>query len=144
MKSERLVQVALGCISVGQIVVAGLTMLSGRCGIGAASKLYGAQFSPTHQFSYIIRPLGVYMLALSLAQFAAIRHPRRYKRVIDATILLFAIRQAQRWLLRGHITDTFGIAPKRFDAGSLFFAFWGLALLAGRVLMGRDQARDPS
>lgn len=139
MKSERLVQVALGCISVGQVVVAGLTILSGKDGIGAASKLYGADFSPTRQFSYIIRPLGVYMLALSLAQFAAIRQPRRYKRVIDVTILLFAIRQAQRWILRDHITQTFGIAPRRFDAGSLFFAFWGIALLVGRVLMGPDE-----
>lgn len=140
MKSERLVQVALGCISVGQIVVAGLSMLSGRGGIGAASQLYGADFAPSRQFSYIIRPLGVYMLALSIVQLAAVREPRRYKRVIDATLLLFAIRQAQRWLLRRHITGTFGIAPARFDQGSLFFAFWGLVLLAGRILMGRDES----
>jgi hypothetical protein len=140
MKSERLVQVALGCISVGQIVVAGMTMLSGKGGIDAASRLYGADFKPHKQFSYIIRPLGAYMLALSIAQLAAVRKPRRNKRIIDATILLFAIRQAQRWVLRESITETFGIAPRRFDQGSIFFAFWGIVLLIGRVLMGRDES----
>jgi hypothetical protein len=43
-------------------------------------------------------------------------------------------------VFRHDIQSTFGIAPERHLRSSLFFAFWGLVLLAGRILMGRDES----
>lgn len=140
MKAENFVRVILACVSGGQFVVALLCLFSGEGGLAKAKQIYGARFSDSPQFSYILRPLGVYLLAMSLIQFAAVRHPRRYKRVVDFTIALFALRQFQRFFFRERITSTFGIAPERHLKSSLFFAFWGLALLLSRIAMGRDHS----
>ena len=79
----------------------------------AIARGYGAQVEWTPQFSYIIKPLGAFMIILGVLAAAAARDPRRYAAVVLGFAALFALRALQRAVFAQEITSAFAITPGR-------------------------------
>jgi hypothetical protein len=140
-----LVRLTMAWICAGHVITGLAALLSDKRGIKLGSLLYGAKFEPTPQFLYIIRPLGVYILALAYLQAMAVRDPWRYRAAIDATLAVFAARQVQRYFFSGHIQAIFGISGQQHLLRSLYFLLLSLVLLVARLRLGRGdgQGRSP-
>ena len=80
----------------------------GERAIQLGGRFYQANFTPTKQFEVIVRPLGAYMLALAFLQAKAIAEPERYKSVVDATLIVFLLRQIQRTMHAQDVQSAFG------------------------------------
>ena len=132
--SNTFIRVILSWICAGHIVE-GLLVISGRQGIRLGARLYGADFEPSDQFRYIIRAAGAYLLADAFLQSLAVREPRRYKGVIDATIAIFALRFFQRVVYRQEIYDAYAIAPRQHWLNTAFMNLPGALLLLARLGM---------
>jgi hypothetical protein len=132
-----LVRLIMAWICAGHVITGLAALISGERGVQLGSLLYGAAFDPTPQFLYIIRPLGVYILALAFLQAMAVRDPWRYRAVIDATLGVFAARQAQRYFFSGDIESIFGIPGEQHLLRSLYFLLLALVLLVARLRLGR-------
>ena len=135
--SHSFLRLLLGWISAGHVST-GLLLISGKRGIRLAARLYGARFEPTDQFKTIIRPAGAFVLALGVLQGMAIREPRRYKGVIDATLLVLLIRQFQRLAFRRDIYGTFDISPTRHWIMTGYFAALTALLVAARASLADE------
>jgi hypothetical protein len=99
-----------------------------------AAKMYGAEvekWSP--QFLYILRPLGVFMLALGVLAGAAALDPLKHRVTIYVFAGIFIVRALQRIVSASEIHEVFGIAAGR-NIGNMIFFF---ALAA--VLIALDQ-----
>ena len=137
-KNYLFLKFVLGSICIGHLFVGLLALISGQKALRLGSRIYGANFTPSGQFEYIIRPLGVYMLALAFLQGVALSNPQRYKVVIDATLVVFVLRQFQRlWYVRT-IRTTFGIPTRAHLSGSLFYLVMATLLLIGRLTLEAD------
>ena len=134
-----MVRAGLGWICAGHVITGVAALLSDEAGVQIGSLLYGASFQPSAQFLYIVRPLGVYMLALAYLQVMAVREPWRYKAVIDATLAVFFIRQLQRVVFADDIYAAFGIPPDQHWLRSAYFL-----ALAALLLVARLRLKPPS
>jgi hypothetical protein len=123
----------LGWICAGHILTGLLALISGERGVQLGALLYGAGFEPTAQFLYIIRPLGVYMLALAYLQALAVLDPWRYRAVIDVTLAVFVARQLQRLFFADDIAQAFGIPPDQHWLRSAYFLLLAVLLLVARL-----------
>lgn len=106
-----------------------------------AAKIYGAdvdEWSP--QFLYIVRPLGVFMLALGVLAGAAALDPVKHRVTIYVFAGIFIIRALQRIVFSAEIHDTFGIAGER-NIGNMIFFF---ALAAVLIVLDQLTHRPPS
>ena len=88
----------------------------------AIARGYGATVDWTPQFTYILHPLGAFMIALGVMAIAAARDPRRYSAVVGGFVLLFAIRALHRVVFGSAITDAFGISSSRNMINMVIFA----------------------
>ena len=94
--------------------------------VSTVAKIYGAdvaQWSP--QFLYILRPLGVFMVALGVLAGAASLDPLKHRVTIYVFAAIFNVRALQRVIFGEEITTTFGIESGR-NLGNMVF-FFGLA-----------------
>jgi len=89
---------------------------------------YGAQVDWTPQFTYILHPLGAFMIILGLLAGAAAREPERYEGVILGFVVLFAIRALHRIVYGDVLTQAFGIAPSRNTTNAVIFLAQAIAL----------------
>lgn len=89
---------------------------------------YGAHVDWTPQFTYILHPLGAFMIVLGLLAGAAAREPERYEAVILGFVVLFAIRALQRVVYGDVLSQAFGIAPSRNTMNMVLFVVQAVAL----------------
>src|SRR5690349_18794431 len=94
----------------------------------AIARGYGATVDWTPQFTYILHPLGAFMIALGVMAIAAARDPRRYSAVVGGFVLLFVIRALHRVIFGSAITAAFGIAPSRNTLNLVIFALQAVVL----------------
>ena len=137
-ENESYLRMILAWILSGHVITAVMTLFSREGGIRAGQRAYGAEFEPTDQFAYILRPAGAYVTAMAFLQAMALREPRRYKAVIDATLIVFGIRGIQRLLFQDQVAKTFGISPGRHWATTIYFQALAALLLAARMQMKDD------
>ena len=95
--------------------------------------IYGATVDWTPQFTYILKPLGAFMLTVGLLAGIAATDPVRHLAVVYAVALLFVIRSAQRVVFADETFRAFGITLARDVAVASFF----LALALVLVVLGR-------
>jgi hypothetical protein len=95
--------------------------------------IYGATVDWTPQFTYILKPLGAFMLTVGLLAGIAATDPVRHQAVVYAVALLFVIRSAQRVVFADETFRAFGITLARDVAVASFF----LALALVLVVLGR-------
>jgi hypothetical protein len=138
-----LVRGILAWICAGHVITGLVALLSDAGGVQIGSLLYGASFEPTSQFLYIIRPLGVYILALAYLQAMAVWDPWRYRAVIDVTIAVFVARQLQRLIFAGDIMAAFGIPPDQHWLRSAYFLVLVALLLLARLRLRPDFPATP-
>jgi hypothetical protein len=74
---------------------------------------YGATVDWTPQFTYILRPLGAFMIILGVLAAVAARQPGRYPAVVHGFVALFTIRALHRLVYNDAITEAFGIPSSR-------------------------------
>jgi hypothetical protein len=130
--NDSFLRIVLGWICAGHVMT-GVLLLSGRRGVRAAARLYGARFEPADQLVTIIRPTGAFVLGLGFLQALAVREPRRYIGVVDATLLVFVVRQIQRFLFRRDVYAAFRVTPARHWAMTAYFAALAALLLVARL-----------
>lgn len=104
----------------------------------AIARGYGATVDWTPQFTYILHPLGAFMIALGVMAIAAARDPRRYSAVVGGFVLLFAIRALHRVVFGDAITTALGISASRNMANMVLFALQAVVLF----LLWRAAMRD--
>lgn len=76
--------------------------------------LYGARVDWTDaQFTYILKPLGAFMIALGVMAAIAARDPLRNRAIVIGFAVLFTLRGLQRLLFMNEIESVFGIPPSR-------------------------------
>lgn len=90
---------------------------------------YGATVDWTPQFTYILHPLGAFMIVLGLLAAVAARQPARYPAVVLGFIILFAMRALHRLFYADMITTAFGISATRNTMNMLLFFAQALLLL---------------
>ncbi len=143
VRGRLLVRLIMAWICTGHVITGLAALISNKRELQIGTLLYGARFEPTPQFRYIIRPLGVYILALAYLQAMAVRDPWRYRAVIDATLAVFAARQVQRYFFSSQIQSIFGISSQQHLLRSLYFLLLALALLVARLQLGNAAPQDP-
>ena len=105
---------------------------------------YGARVDWTQQFTYILHPLGAFMIALGVMAVAAARDPRRYPAVVGGFVLLFAIRALHRVVFGGVLQSAFGIPPSRNMLNMSIFAIQAVLLFVlWRAAMRDSAAGEP-
>ncbi|HEX8968516.1 MAG TPA: hypothetical protein VF937_11585 [Chloroflexota bacterium] len=130
---DLLLHAVLSWICAGHIITGLAALVSGKRAIRLGATLYRANFSPSKQFEVIVRPLGAYILALAFLQARALREPERYAAVLDATLLVFALRQIERALYASDVQDAFGIPPEAHARTTWYFRALAAALLFARL-----------
>jgi hypothetical protein len=95
--------------------------------------IYGATVDWTPQFTYILKPLGAFMLTVGLLAGIAAADPVRHAAVVYAVAVLFVIRSAQRVVFADETLRAFGVTLARDVAVASFF----LALALALVVLGR-------
>lgn len=121
-------QLALWLICLFHLFVgAGLNVSEGF--VETAAQLYGAEQTEWNpQFLYILRPLGVFMVALSVFAAAAALRPSQHRLTIYVFAGIFAVRAIQRVLFSDQISELYGIDSGRNIRNMVFF-FFSAALL---------------
>jgi hypothetical protein len=105
---------------------------------------YGATVDWTPQFTYILHPLGAFMIVLGLLAGAAAREPERYEGVVLGFVALFAIRALHRFVYGGVLTQAFGISGQRNTVNGILFLAQALALfLLWRAARTRGRTVTP-
>ena len=89
---------------------------------------YGARVDWTPQFTYILHPLGAFMIVLGLMAAVAARQPARYPAVILGFVVLFAIRALHRLFYRDVLLSAFGITYSRSMTMLAVFAIQAIVL----------------
>ena len=128
-----LIRAVLSWVCAGHIMTGLLALISGKQAIQLGGLFYQAHFTPSRDFEVIVRPLGAYMLALAFLQARAIADPERYKAVVDATLLVFVLRQIQRTLYARDVQAAFGISAAAHTRTSWFFRVLAAVLLFARL-----------
>jgi hypothetical protein len=89
---------------------------------------YGARVDWTSQFTYILHPLGAFMIILGVLAACAARNPDRYDVVVLGFVILFAIRALQRVLYADVLESAFGISSSRNTLNVVLFAAQAVVL----------------
>ena len=106
---------------------------------------YGATVDWTPQFTYILHPLGAFMIVLGLLAGAAAREPERYEGVILGFVVLFVIRALHRLVYGGVLTQAFGISGSRNTANMIVFLAQAILLfLLWRAARARSRYVAPA
>jgi hypothetical protein len=139
---RNLLRVILWFVCLSHIALGAAIMLSPSLQERAA-QLYGAQVEWTPQFSYILRPLGAFMVALGAIGIAAAVDPWRYRVLVWGFAGLLGLRVLQRLALRSDIEQTFGIPAARNLTNAAFFLALAVVLVLLMLLIRREQVRTP-
>ena len=111
-----------------------------------ASSLYGATVDWSNaQFVYILKPLGVFMIALGFMAALAARDPVGRRGIIYVFSLLFFLRALQRLVFLNESSQAFTIPPGRTLTATvvmllLSIVFFYIAKSAGSGSRGRAAA----
>jgi hypothetical protein len=103
------------------------------------ASVYGATDDWTPQFTYILKPLGAFMLTVGLLAGIAATDPARHTAIVHAVAVLFVIRSAQRMFFADETLRAFGISLARDAAVASLF----LVLAAALVLLVRKVPAGP-
>jgi hypothetical protein len=125
--SQRVLKAYLWFIAIFHVFV-GVAVNMSPTFTRAIAAGYGARVDWTAQFTYILHPLGAFMIVLGLLAGAAAREPERYEAVILGFVVLFAIRALHRVVYGGVLTEAFGIAPSRNTVNLVIFAAQAILL----------------
>ena len=106
---------------------------------------YGAEVNWTPEFSYIIKPIGAFMLALGIIAAGAALDPLRHRLAIYAFVTLFLMRALQRLVFAQSLEEIFGISWDRNLGNVIFFVMLAATLVILDTLSRRTASRtDPS
>ena len=110
--SQRVLKVYLWFIAIYHLFVGLAVNLSDHF-TKVIAATYGATVDWTPQFTYILHPLGAFMIVLGFLAAVAARDPERYDAVIFGFIGLFLIRALHRVVFGAALMSAFGISSSR-------------------------------
>ncbi|MHC4401566.1 MAG: hypothetical protein ACYTG0_17990 [Planctomycetota bacterium] len=111
----------------------------------AVAPWYGATkvvWSP--QFSYILRPIGAYMIVMSFLAAVAVADPRKHSAIVYGLALLLVFRGIQRIVFHDEIMQAFGVEAYRNLINVCFFAGLGILLFSLRLGAGSTADSEPA
>jgi hypothetical protein len=118
----RLLQGLLWYVCCSHIAIGAGIMVSPEFQRWMAS-VYGVQVEWTPQFSYLLKPLGAFMLVLGSLGVAAALDPLRHRLIVYGFIGVLLLRDLQRLVYHQDLQEAFGISPERnLATGAFFFA----------------------
>jgi hypothetical protein len=132
-RDNLLARVMLVWVGLGHLLTGLPLLLSGEGGMRIAQLMYGASFEPHPQAVYLVRPLGVFLLAMGLLQLRAAMDPWRLRVVMDVTILIFVLRQIQRIFWAPAMFENFGLTPARHWVATGVFLVTLILLAVARM-----------
>lgn len=136
MSSQRSLKGMLWFIAVYQFLMGALLLMPPQFAQLVVS-WYGATVDWTPQFTFILKPLGAYMLMTGLIAAATARADIPHPSITSAIAALFTINALYRILRFEYVRTTFGIA-----SGHLVLQIVVLLGLAGAlVVLSRSTAR---
>ena len=119
---------------------AGLNVSDGF--VDTMARFYGAEQTDWNpQFLYILRPLGVFMVALGIFAGAAAMNPSRHRMTVYVFAGIFLVRGVQRVLFGDQISELYGIEDGRNVNNLLFFFFSAGLLIVLEQLSHRGRSR---
>jgi hypothetical protein len=133
----------LAWVAAGHLLTGIMLFFSGAGGLAIAKRVYGAAFEPSPQFIYIVRPLGVYMLALGLLELRAAFDPWRFRAVLNVSILVFTLRQIQRIFYAPAVFQALGLTASRHRTGTALFFLILILLIAARFMTKPPPSAGP-
>ena len=102
-----------------------------------AASWYGAKnIDWTPQFTYILRPVGAYMIVMGMLAAVAATNPRKHTIIVFGIATLLLIRAAQRLVFQEDIAAAFDIGTMRNTTNMIFFGAMGAGLFVLRVVAG--------
>jgi hypothetical protein len=125
---KRALQTLLWLICAAHVVIGlGLNLSPGFA--QQLAGLYGATVEWTPQFTYILKPLGAFMLTVGLLAGVAATNPVRYAAIVYGVATLLVLRCAQRVLFADEIFRAFEIPPVRTWTFLAFFLTLAVVLV---------------
>jgi uncharacterized membrane protein YuzA (DUF378 family) len=116
----------------------GIMALAGKSGVDLAARIYGVDKKLDDQVHYVVGLAGAYLFSMGGLMTLAAIDPRRYKGVIDFSLLLYVVNTYFR--LR-HFKDSeklFGVTPDRLRNRILFLDTVGALILWQRLKLERE------
>jgi uncharacterized membrane protein YuzA (DUF378 family) len=116
----------------------GIMSLAGKSGVDLAARIYGVDKELDEQVHYVVGLAGAYLFSTGGLMTLAAIEPRRYKGVIDFSLLLYVLNTYFR--LR-HFKDSgrlFGVTPDRLRNRMLFLNTVGALILWQRLKLERE------
>lgn len=110
MQALKALKGLLWFIAVSQFVIGALLLLTPSLA-QLVLDLHGSSYQVTEQFTFILKPLGAYMMMTGLISSAAARADVPHPAIITALVLLFTINALYRIARFDYMQTTFGIAP---------------------------------
>lgn len=141
MKSnDRPLQILMGFVAVFHIGVGlGLNLMPGF--VETMAGMYGAEVAEwSPQFTYILYPLGTFMLALGAVAALTATQPEKFRAAVYVFAGLFIIRALHRLLLGDTITEVFTISSGRNYGNATFFFGLAAALIVAEQLAHRARS----
>ncbi len=134
-------QLVMGMVCAFHVIM-GICLNFSTAMVDQAARLYGAEVAEgwSPQFLYILRPLGVFMLALGVFAALAAMNPRAHRTTIYVFAGVFVVRALHRVIFSSELSEVFGIASGR-NAGNIAF-FLGLAAVL--ILLDQLVHRQPA
>jgi hypothetical protein len=97
-----------------------------------AEIIFGITLQLTPQLSYIIKLLGVYLMAFGLVAGVAATAPERFSTLLHLVVVLYALRIANKLIFSDLFTVAFAAAPERVWIDLVLLAAFGGTVAALR------------
>lgn len=139
MSSLRYLKVLIWFIAVYQLTV-GLALLVSPASAQLIVAWYGATVNWTPEFTFMLKPLGAYMLMTGLIAWGTARAPVPHPMITYAFAALFVINAAYRVVHFEAVRAAFGIPPRHLIVQIVTL----VALAAGCLFLQRAVQRGAS
>jgi hypothetical protein len=127
MQALRILKGLLWFVATYQFVVGALLLLTPQLAQLVVG-LYGSDAQVTEQFTFILKPLGAYMVMTGLIAAASARADVPHPAIVTALSVLFGINVLYRVLRFQYIRDTFHIPAWHLTGQIVVLAGLGIAL----------------
>jgi hypothetical protein len=127
MQALRALKGILWFIAVYQFVVGTLLLLTPSLAQIVVG-IYGSNMQVTEQFTFILKPLGAYMIMTGLIASAVARADMPHPSIVLALVVLFGINVLYRVMRFEYVQTTFGIPAWHLIGQMVFLSALGISL----------------
>jgi uncharacterized membrane protein YuzA (DUF378 family) len=132
-----LLRILLGSAGASHLVL-GILALSGKSGVNLAARVYGVEKELSEQVHYVVGLAGVYLFSMGGLMILSLIDPKRYKGVIDFSLLLYVVNTYFRLRNSRDAEQLFGVTFEKLRRRILFIDAVGVLILWERMKLERE------